>query len=268
MFSNYVHSFADFFSTSAYQIRQKNSAGQIISIAILLLLCLKYEKKFYQVSKFIFIVIFAIALLITRCRSAMVGLIFSYCLWFIEVKNKKKYIILLLCIVLCIVFFSDQIILLISSALNLTKYKNFDLNEISSGRINLIIEAFHQYLAHPFIGLGSYYLDMFYINVIVELGILGCWLVFAIYFFRVKINLDNRRNYIVHAKSCVFNYKKFLVLASVFYLCVSLFEAAPPFGPGVACFLYWFLCGYYDKYTERNIYRSIEMVSNIDKKRS
>lgn len=237
----YVGTFSTWINASSYLIRQKNSAGQIVSVAIILLLVLNdRERLVVSILRYFLVGLLAVFLLILQCRSSMVGLCLAGVYWFHKLKGRKKWLIILSLILLFLLLFYDKIVLLISVSLRLDAYQGADLNTISSGRIDLIYNALLDIAKHPFIGNGQYYVDMFFVSVIAELGLIGAIVIFQLYFARI------RHNFKYQVKFDGFNLNLFLRMTSLFYLAVSFFEAISPFGPGVSCFMFWFFCGFRD----------------------
>ena len=251
LFITYVGSISNFFTSSTYLISQKNSAGQIMSIAILLLLSQENGQGKIKKSSLVLSGILAFFLLITQCRSSMVGLAVAVLYYFFKLKLRYKYLYLIVILTVGLALFGDSLIVLVSQSLRLEYYQDASLDTISSGRIGLIYAAFEEFLGSPFWGVGHYYVDMFYISVLTELGIIGTPILFTIYGHRVIRNFKLSKRTCAVSTSLLFNYSLFLRMGSLFYLVVSCFEGLPPFGPGVSSCMFWLLSGFFDMWDAR-----------------
>lgn len=247
LFVTYVGSLQSFFSVLEYQIRQKNSAGQIIGIAILMLFSLKQLKRKTWV-QYILIVTFCFFLLITRCRSSLVGLTVAGLYFVKDLKLRNKFLVVFLGVALILFIFGDFLIDFVSSSLRLESYENADLDTISSGRISLLREGWAHILESPWMGSGYFGFDAFYISVFSRYGLLGAPLILLIYGLRVFRNFNTKRTCMYIGCGVYFDSGLFLRMASLFYLCISCFEGIPPFGPGVACCMFWLISGFIDTY--------------------
>ena len=84
-------------------------------------------------------------------------------------------------------------------------------------------------------GTGKCYIDSFPIQILVKYGIVGL-LFMSMFLYKItKIIFNFSRNNMLH-------------LSSYLLLCVfllnSLFEAYPPFGPGIKCCILWIFVGF------------------------
>lgn len=110
-----------------------------------------------------------------------------------------------------------------------------DLNSLSSGRVEQLETCVDLFVSSPIIGIGNKYFDCFPIIILTQYGIMGAIIVFVFIANRIKecvykLDLNNQLDL------CAF-------LLMMTYMLNSLFEAQPPFGPGVKCFPLWMIWG-------------------------
>ena len=110
-----------------------------------------------------------------------------------------------------------------------------DLNSLSSGRVELLSSCIQLFLTNPFIGIGNKYFDCFPVIILTQYGMLGASIIFT---FIGRVIKDC---FCVLDKSNKLDLCAFLLMVT--YLLDSLFEAQPPFGPGVKCFPLWMIWG-------------------------
>jgi hypothetical protein len=110
-----------------------------------------------------------------------------------------------------------------------------DLDDLSSGRVGLVSEAMNSITEHPWIGIGNYYLDCMPIAMVLQFGIVGATMVF-IYIGRIW--------YEIHKLDKGIDLHLCTYLIFIPMILNSLFEAQPPFGPGMKCFLLWMMLGF------------------------
>lgn len=252
---NYIPSLSSWLSNEVYLFGQKNSFGQIISVAIIL--CAVIPKttvkgRFLAASSAIYM--FAI-LVAAQCRSSMIACAIALIAWLlIDRKCKLLFAALSLCVAGLV--FSPRIQSVVSHAFLLDKYAGAGLSAISSGRTGYWADALKSVSMHPFFGVGDYYVDNFYLNTFANLGVMAGGLVVMLILVRFLINFSSllkkrhgQRGTTTHAASAEYIVCILGCVLSVFYFVVSLFEALPPIGPGVCSFVFWIACGYLDEKT-------------------
>lgn len=110
-----------------------------------------------------------------------------------------------------------------------------DVNDVSSGRVFLVMIAISQIPEHLWVGIGDYYVDCMPINILLQYGVVGVVIVFTFLFYLFRILKRHHRAGGISSMAYII-YLSFLVNA--------LFEARPPFGPGVRSFTLWMLVGF------------------------
>lgn len=247
---NYMPSFQSWLSSELYLFGQKNSFGQIAGVAVVLAVLLPKHSVKERIFAFASALYLFSMIAGVQCRSAMIACIASLTVWLLL---KKKYKVLGFGLFVCMIVLMavPQIQPIVRHIFFLDKYSDASLNSMSSGRLDLWDDALHMINANAMQGVGDYYVDNFYLNVIANVGLVaGCLLIALIiirlvYNFGLVMRLEQARegfnsiHYRVFAMLCG-------VLA-VFYLVESAFEALPPIGPGACSFLFWIACGYVDE---------------------
>ena len=248
VFSVWIHytyfaSYSSWLSYRAgYLFETKNSAAQTISTAVYLIFFIITKDKKERKKKFIWyaVAIYLVILLgICQARTSLLGIALSLLIYAIRYSKKQLQWLAGILVLGLIALQIPAVQTYIAKVFEFNKYATADLNTISSGRWNGYIRALSLFRDKPFIGQGSYYIDCSYISILTESGILGFCLIEPIWITRIYTNYKNSA-----LKSDVIgvNYRNFVVLLTVFYFVESLLEAFPPFGPGVTCFGYWFMC--------------------------
>lgn len=228
----YFTSLYDWMGNRVYAFSSKNSAAQIWGCAtILIFTLLKFKNKLIQLG-FYFIAGYLVLLcMLSQCRTAILGMSLA-CAWFM-IKNKKYRILLLLAalIVLLIILLNwDSFSIYFNKVMFLGAEDDLDANKLSSGRIGYYEDAIQQFSTNPLLGVGPYYVDDHYLCVLTDSGILGTILIESIWLKRIFLNFK------YEGKA---NISLFLTSITLFYCVESLFEAYPPFGPGVCALVFW-----------------------------
>ena len=107
-----------------------------------------------------------------------------------------------------------------------------DINLLSSFRLSAFEEILESMPGNWLFGIGSVYLDCYPIQILFSFGILGAIPVFTfLVYLGIKAS-DSRKNEV-----SVFSTPLYLLFFISIINCI--FEAYPPFGPGLRCFLLW-----------------------------
>ena len=176
-----------------------------------------------------------LVLWLSQCRTAILAIVLIVLYNFIfNAKHKFIYILFFTAIViLCLC--NKTISTFLEKALGLNNYIGADLDKFSSGRLSLYKQALNIFMQSPIIGVGQYYVDCSYLSILCESGIIGFILIEGIWGYRVILNF----RYGIKNKD---RYGHLMISLTIFYLIESLLEAFPPFGPGVASFMFWTIC--------------------------
>lgn len=228
---------ADMFSI-VYAYDDKNSAAQIFLSACIILYTLSIPSNFAQklvVYSLIFILLYVMFIL--KSRATLLGFFFVLGYFTFAYENKKvRYVFFIAVTVVCIYVLSNpSFYKTLVEGIFFANRDSADLNSLSSGRVEQLDKCIDLFISSPIIGIGNKYFDCFPIIILTQYGIMGAIIVFI--FLEKRINdcirlLDNKNR----IDLCAF-------LLMVTYLLDSLFEAQPPFGPGVKCFPLWMIWG-------------------------
>ncbi len=238
VYNNYFSAGYDL-EKSLYLYKQKNSMGHIlVSLCIIVLMLFRTRYKLKKVLSYLFIIFMLYLVIIMKARATIFGLIFVILFFVLRSRNRRAQI-------------SVVVVLLLSMVLLLSNPKYFDIlvnnimlnnhdfgnvDKLSSGRLHLMAEAIDNFKGHELFGVGMYYVDNFPLNVLVQYGIVGATLVYILVLFvsiRIAFRLKLESRYGMAAE-----------LLFVLTVMNAMFEAYPPFGPGVKCFLMWLLFGF------------------------
>lgn len=181
-----------------------------------------------------------------QCRTAMLGTLAAVI--FIEIVVKKKRLRTMFGVILgtTVLLRNEKVQSFVQQAFLIRQYTGRSLNDFSSGRLMLYKVAIDKFSLSPWIGIGDYYVDDFFINALVEIGILGGGVVVGFWIFvalrSLRLTIKNNDEI-----------QKILGAMTVYYFVTSLMEAFPPFGPGSCSFIFWLLQGYCDGMNQKNI---------------
>ena len=134
---------------------------------------------------------------------------------------------------------SEQAFILRS--LNLDRHD--EINRFSGGRVELFKATLYVIADNLWIGIGrcAWPVDNFYLSLLVQMGMLGCPLFFAIVFYRVFLNLVRLPQQFRNDDIMVF-----LEIVTVMNFVVAFFEGGGFLGPGQTTMPLWLLAGYFD----------------------
>ena len=242
----YIPSFSTWSVNEVYLYGSKNSAAQIFSSAALLALYNETKKKSENALKLLAAGYLILVTALLQCRTAMLGILAAVI--FIEIVVKKKRLKTMFGAILgtTVLLRNEKVQSFIQQAFLIRQYTGRSLNDFSSGRLMLYKVAIDKFSLSPWIGVGDYYVDDFFLNALVEIGLLGggvvvgFWIFVALRNLRVTIKKNNE-------------IQKILGAMTVYYFVTSLMEAFPPFGPGSCSFVFWLLQGYCDGLNQKNV---------------
>lgn len=228
---------ADMFST-VYAYGDKNSAAQIFLSACIILFTLFKPSNFAQkIVVYSLIVILLYVMFVLKSRATLLGFFFVLGYFTFVYKNKKvRYVFFLSIIAMCIYILSNpSFYRTLVEGILFANRDSTDLNSLSSGRVEQLETCVDLFVSSPIIGIGNKYFDCFPIIILTQYGIMGAIIVFVFIANRIKecvykLDLNNQLDL------CAF-------LLMMTYMLNSLFEAQPPFGPGVKCFPLWMIWG-------------------------
>ncbi len=229
------------FATARYTYSSKNSASIIVLSGIIFTLYfIKPKRPFWKFTKLLLLVIFVALIVYTRSRAALVSLLVIPVLYLFssKTKNKNKIILLLLLsLFVALVLLNRNVynflvknILLKSTSDSI----NWDLDYVTSNRYSQITEAWSIFSkSNIFVGSGFYYVDCFYLNALVNYGLIAGIILVLIALCPIMA-LDH-----IVTKAEKITYVSIVAV----FLVNGFFEGLAPFGPGSKCFILWILFG-------------------------
>jgi len=231
-------------TTVEYLYRAKNSTGQIILTASVLLLFFLPYKKIKRIGVYILLIFFFIMIVMLRSRATLVSYFFVPVVFLSQQKIKVQYKIFIISALsaLAILLFSNDLFFnffiknIIFKMGDNMSILDLDLNYITSNRadyFNLFQELIH---GSEFTGIGYYYLDNFFLAAIINYGFILGIIVLVIALFPLKHSFKKSKNLNHNLRFC------YISLALI-YTFNGLFEGYAPFGPGAKCFLLWLIFG-------------------------
>lgn len=220
--------------------RAKNSLATIVLFAVAI--AALYSSSVNKLIKYGFVSFFIFFIFILRSRASIVsGICFLMFFVFFSVKSKKvKWTAAILsCAFVLLVFTNKTVYNVIINQIFLMNRQADGLDAISSGRIDHFYRFAEIYKSHPFIGIGATHIESFPLFSLANFGIFGSVPVFllSLYPFYVFIKYRKEAEY----KTL----RSFIGASIVILYSNSIFEALPPFGPGVKCYLLWFATGFF-----------------------
>lgn len=220
-----------------YAVKDKNSIGQIIfCCALIPLLTLKNYNQKTKYFIYAAVLILAAIVVMTKSRATIleIGFVLSYFMFFNgSLKIRFVYSIVVVIVALCIIF-NDNLYDIVINGILLAGRDVDNLNDVSSNRVVLIANCLKGISENFWFGNGNEYMDCMPIIMLYQYGILGAMIVFS---FLIYIGYYISRG----TDRSPANLITFLLFWC--FMMNSLFEAQPPFGPGIKCFLLWVFIG-------------------------
>lgn len=217
----------------------KNAIGQVLGVGIFIsFFYLNGDSIVKKIIKYASTIIMIVGLLFVQCRTVILGVTVILTIWFFAFykprKSYKIWTVLIVGIIAIILFNNNHFMDIVEKALFLNKYEGQGINSYSSGRINQWGNGIKAFIADPLFGT-SYYVDNFYINSLANNGVI-VFIMRIILFWSIAI-----KN--IKCTTRNVNFKRLIVSVTILELFVSVLEAFPPYGPGVATMMFWFLSG-------------------------
>ncbi|MEZ3465842.1 O-antigen ligase family protein [Muribaculum intestinale] len=229
-------------STSLSQLKYafdaKNSMGQILlNVIIVTITCYIPRQTIFRILFVLGLCIMVIVIFMLKSRATLCGFFFVILYYIVKYNNPKIRVY-----ITCLTIFAVTYILCDSTAYEVVVeqiiFGNRDasnVDDLSSGRVYLMKQLLPGIYESPWFGSGNKYMDCFPIIMIAQYGIIGASIVFIFLLYvasLISIKFKPRLNY---------NLATYLLFWAA--MINSLFEANPPFGPGIKCFIIWMLFG-------------------------
>ena len=221
-----------------FAFNAKNSMGQILlNCAIVIVLFPISRIMLFRFVQWFTIVPIVVMLFMLKSRSTLVGFFFVVFYMILQSRDKRIRWLTLAVVLAFIIYLLSN-----AEAFNTIVYGILmagrdvnDVNEVSSERIQTISEALEIIPDNILFGVGNKYVDCMPISMMLQFGFFGFVIVITYIgiLFRKIVKLDLKNN--IHLAT-------FLIFVAM--VLNSLFEAWPPFGPGVKCFMLWMMLGF------------------------
>ena len=233
------------FNSILYAFQAKNSMSAILlsSVLIGVLFIAENDTETIIISLIALSVFILVVMVMMKSRATLAGFFFVILYLVTKFKNNKIRIlfsVLTICCILLVLIDSTIYNIVVNNLLFANRGTEInsidDLNSISSNRVERFPVIFKAFENSMFLGIGNKYFDCFPFIIVVQYGIIGASIVFTflykVYkFIQFKLNRTNLL---------------YLITFFLFWIFMinCLFEAQPPFGPGIKCFLLWMMFGF------------------------
>ena len=237
--------------TNGYNYNGKNSFACILLVSLILMLTFRIQlfKSGRSVILLLFLIAFYIYFLFIMKSRLTLLILLLFMVYYIFMGNLKffwKFISLAIMILLIfIVVGNEKLYDTIINTIILNNKDVNDINAITSNRLDqfeLFKELFPDVWAF---GNGGYYLESFPLACLLSFGIFGSIFIFGFalvpLFIGIKGLIKNKNDILALA----------ILLVSLSLLINGLGEELTPYGPGVKCFVMWFLSGVYLNYSKK-----------------
>lgn len=262
-----------FLISEYHRFGAKNQMGQMLGLGIILELFIlpSYFKSVVLKVIYYFCGLTSfVILLILHSRTPLIAVIIVGILYFLQIKNKTaKHYIVTAAIIFMVYFViqklggKEYIMILLDTP---SRSNNFDLNSITSGRIDYYREAIDDFIGSPIWGIGAFaYVDNFIFNILRCGGLLLAAIIIPLSYgkllasYRMSVkalkNIDNNDKN-TEKPRLVFTLVRSM---TVFYFVISLMEGYPPMGPNTSVFFMWIVLGLSYNIWNSNIYGDLKL---------
>lgn len=224
--------------SNTYAYENKNSIAQILlCCATTILMFYRPKDKRITIISYILVALMLIVMIMTKSRATLVSALYIVYYFTFKYLNRKTRIIIIAISTLALAYITlnADIYKVIMEGIVMGGRDASDINSLSSNRILLFGIALKLIPQHPWIGSGDYYVDCMPLNILTEFGIIGLTVVvlFLLHLYR-QLNKQRKNDKIRTTAYVLF----------IAFLLNALFEAQPPFGPGMKCFILWMFVGF------------------------
>ncbi|MDY4531606.1 MAG: hypothetical protein SPE12_13250 [Enterocloster aldenensis] len=232
-------------NSSLYVYGSKNELAFLMTSAIVMLLymdqiCDAPLGKIKNFGRGAIILMLILILALMRCRQMLISTVVIL-IFFLLQKTTSKYLkamIILVGIAMIFALQNEHLYTIVINGILFAGREKGNLDSLSSGRIVQFKWAIEQIFSNTFIGTGdTRTVDCFYISVFMQYGIiLGCLIMVL-----SLVPLGYGISYYKKTKDPI---ALILIFCHLSYVIGGLFEENAPYGPGVRCYVSWFLYGY------------------------
>ena len=226
-------------TSMTYAYDAKNSLAQILFVGCVMTLTsinLFHSKIARNILIVCMVLLFLIIMLLkSRATILCVAFVMAYYMTEYGTKKQRKYLCLVILGAILFILLNEAAYQLVVVNILFANRDASSASSLSSGRSELIMKALEIVSDNYIFGIGYKYLDCMPISILLQYGGIGLIIVATfLLILAVKVLNLNRNTSI--------NMASFLIFWS--FIINSLFEAYPPFGPGVKCFPLWMLLGF------------------------
>lgn len=240
IFFTYYFGLTNWFSSTLYIYSSKNSFAQIVLFAAVLIFLYGFMNNKKLKFPLIFLLIFFLLLL--KCRSTLVGLfIIVIYIVFFHIKNfsLKVFVVLFFLIFLLSIFIIPSFNDFFIEGMIFNNRGDEGWGVITSGRLSHFNRFLSLFRENPIIGNGKVRIESFPLSILAGFGVFaGSFLIF----FAITPLIFSIKRILKKEISPMLSV---LFLFSMISLSNCLFEEQAPFGPGVKCFMLWFVYGFF-----------------------
>lgn len=239
--------YLDEISKSRYAFGAKNQMGQMLGMGVILgfFILFQYHKNIIlKIAILFFSAMSLMSLLIVGSRTPLIAIIVIAIVSFASKKGKTNSdytfaFVIIIAIGATIAYLGgiEYILELFDLGENSS---GIDINNMTSGRLDLYKLAFENFLSSPLIGLGAYaYIDNFIINILRCGGVLLAVLILPVSYGKMFVTYKEA-NKLKEMTGILTETTKALLM---FYFVVSMMEGFPPLGPNTSVFFLWIFIG-------------------------
>ncbi len=229
--------------TGGFLYGAKNSAASMV-LSGLILLCAFGKKIVPFKNRLLWIGLVAFYGLVLIYMQSRTVLLCAVCalVWYVFFVEKRfwiKALIIVACAGVVWYVMNDAAVYdLIVEKIILNGKEADDLNAITSNRVDHLERFTELFPQAPWIGRGSTYLESFPLASLATFGVIGSSFLFLFMFYPMMVGIK----LIVKKREVLLGI--IIVAVSITLLISGLAEEQTPYGPGVKCFLMWFLAGF------------------------
>lgn len=228
-------------SALTYAYASKNSVSQILLSAWIIILLRKFGKTtgfIKNVYYVLFVVLLTITLLGLKSRATIIGIPVAI-IWVLmhgkqDRKMQRIIILIMIALVVFLLIMPQYYDMLVNNIL-LGNRSASNLEALTSGRYSQWQNFGNDFKDAWMFGKGSDARESIVLTALLEFGVVGGCLIFALALSPLWWCLKR------------FNHKNpfylFFSSLAIVYIMNGVFEQLAPFGPGVKCYLLWFLFG-------------------------
>jgi len=226
-------------NSDQYIYNSKNSISQILFTALtMLLIVINSRNRVYNFVKFLLILFLLFLILILKSRATFIGfgVLILYYLFNKKQNPKIRFIIgFVLFTLSLLIILNNGIYNFIINDIFFVGRKPIDLNEFSSGRLEIFKSFPLLFRGNELFGVGDIYFENFILESLLSYGILFGLFIIFIGFYPIYWGLKN-----LNPKSKI---STLFIVLSISYFANGFFEGLSPLGPGVKNYFLWLFFG-------------------------